>query len=512
LKLKPGIRKLLFWNRLQQLADVCRRFAETTRLSIVRSIRLQLMFTFVLCLSAAALVYAAVNVFFGELNRSPVLDYQYGIEKIDDQARVIASYIKTPDVSYQGITDYITRNAGFSGNKVLLTDLEGKVFFKTPDAAETQVDIHSIITKAMERRFTSTPVQEYTCFYPVDLKDQPAYLIVSGVPQPSISYKRGSSPFTLMTAIAAFIFLFYWLTKRKMDYIEELARGLQEISKGNLHFRVPLRSKDELASLASSINRMTGALQTTMDEERRAERTKNELITNISHDLRTPLTLIMGYLRLLKDRHFDDEAQAHNYAQIAYSKSEKLKVLIDDLFEFTKLSNQIVNMNLERVCLNELLEQLTEELVTYAEESSLALVKDIVPERLHAMIDAAQMIRVAENLLVNAVKYSYKPGVVTVRMDRDNDHARICIINRGDHIQEDELHRVFDRFYRVDTARTSAGGGSGLGLAIAKSIVEAHAGKIWAECEGDEIRFCVLIPLDKPAGHPLTSGPKRVRL
>lgn len=502
MKLKPGIRRLLFWNRLQQLAGVCRRYAETTRLSIIRSIRFQLMFTFVICLSASALVYAVVNVFFGELNRSPILDYQYGIEKIDDQARLIASYIKSPDVSYQGITDYITRQSGFSGNKVLLTDLEGKVFFKTPEATETQVDIHSIIAKAMESRYTSAPVQEFTSFYPVDLKDQPAYLIVSGVLQPSISYKRGSSPFTLMTAIATFIFLFYWLTKRKMDYIEELARGLQEISKGNLQFRVPLRSKDELGSLASSINRMTGALETTMEEERRAERTKNELITNISHDLRTPLTLIMGYLRLLKDRHYENDAQANNYAQIAYTKSEKLKVLIDDLFEYTKLSNQIVNMNLERVCVNELLEQLTEELVTYAEENSLSLQKDIVPDRLYARIDPAQMIRVAENLLGNAIKYSLRPGVVTVKMEHENDYARISVINRGEPISEDELHRVFDRFYRVDASRTSAGGGSGLGLAIAKSIVEAHHGKIWAECEEDEIRFCILLPLDKTAATP----------
>ena len=168
-------------------------------------------------------------------------------------------------------------------------------------------------------------------------------------------------------------------------------------------------------------------------------------------------------------------------------------------------------MILERVCVNELLEQLTEELVTYAEENSLVLVKDIPSERLYAMIDAAQMIRVAENLLVNAVKYSHKPGVVTVKMDRDNEFARVCIINQGDPISEDELHRVFDRFYRVDTARTSAGGGSGLGLAIAKSIVEAHSGKIWAECEGNEIRFCVLIPLDPPVGHEMGPGSKRTR-
>jgi signal transduction histidine kinase len=454
------------------------------------------MFTFFLCLVTAAFIYMVVNVFFGQLNRSPILDYQRGIEIIDDQARQIASYIKTPDVSYQGITDYISRNVGFTGNKVLLTDLDGKVFFKAGDATETEVDLHGIIGKAMEARYTTIyQSQEFTSFYPIELKEQAAYLIVTGIPQPSISYERGSSPLTLMTATASFIFMFYWLTKRKMDYIEELARGLQEISTGNLSYRVPLRSRDELGSLASSINKMTSALQTTSEEERKAERAKNELMTNISHDLRTPLTLIMGYLRLLKDKHFDDPKQSENYVQIAYNKSEKLKALIDDLFEYTKLSNHNIQANLERVCLNELLEQLTEELVTYAEENGLALLRELPSDRIFVSVNPSRIIRVFENLLGNAVKYSHQPGTVQIRLTHQAEGAQVCIINKGEPIPEEELPRLFDRFYRVDAARTSSTGGSGLGLAIAKSIVEGHHGRIWAECEGEEIRFCVMLPL-----------------
>lgn len=472
---------------------------ESARVSIIRSIRLQLMFTFAVCLMASMIVYAIVNVFFGELNRSPILDYKQGIEIIDGQARQIASYIKTPDVSYQGITDYITRNVGFTGNKVLLVDLEGSVFFKAGDVNETVVDLHAIISKALEERYTaSSHLKEFTSFYPIDLKGQPAYLIVTGVPQPSISYKRGSSPLTLATSVAAFIFLFYWMTKRKMDYIEELARGILEISKGDLSFRVPLRSKDELGSLASNINRMATALQGTMEEERRAERTKNELITNVSHDLRTPLTIIMGYLRLLKDKHYETEKQADNYLQIVFGKSEKLKYLIDDLFEYTKLSNQNIQMNLERICINELMEQLTEELVTYAEENGLELYKEFTPEKIFVEVDPQKMIRVFENLLSNAVKYSYHPGTVRILLERDEAGVKICISNRGETIAPEELPRLFDRFYRVDVSRTSASGGSGLGLAIAKSIVEAHHGQIWAECEEEWIRLCVVIPAEPP--------------
>lgn len=478
-----------------ELLRMCRSATHTARISIVRSIRLQLMVTFFLCLVSSAFIYAIVNIFFGQLNRSPILDYERGIEAIDNQARQIATYIKTPDVSYQGITDYISRNAGFTGNNVLLVDLDGRVFFKAGDAIETEVDLHGIISKAMEARYTaSDKVQEFTSFYPIELKDQPAYLIVTGVPQPSISYERGSSPLTLMTGIASFLFMFYWLTKRKMDYVEELERGLLEISKGNLSFRVPQRSRDELGSLAANINKMTSALQITSEEERKAERTKNELIANVSHDLRTPLTIIMGYLRLLKDKHYENAGQADSYVQIAYGKSEKLKALIDDLFEYTKLSSQIYQMNLEKVCINELMEQLTEELVTYAEEHDLQLVRDFTMERLFAPVDPSKIIRVFENLLGNAIKYSYRPGNVTISLSQEEQNVKICIINQGDPIDEMELPRLFDRFYRVDVSRTSATGGSGLGLAIAKSIVEGHKGAIWAECEGNEIRFCVLLP------------------
>jgi signal transduction histidine kinase len=496
LRLKKWFGKLFPFNWFGDLFRFVGRLTSVARVSVVRSIRLQLMFTFVVCLVTSTFIYAVGNVFFGELNRSPVLNYQYGIETIDGQARQIASYIKTPDVSYQGITDYITRNVGFTGNKVLLVDLEGKVFFKAGNATETQVDIHNIISNAMEARYSiMDKIQEFTSFYPIDLKAQPAYLIVTGIPQPSITYERGSSPLTLMTAIASFIFIFYWLTKRKMAYIEDLARGLLEVSKGDLHYRVPQRSKDELGSLAANINRMTAALQRTIEEERKAERTKNELITNVSHDLRTPLTLIMGYLRLLKDKHYEDPGQADNYLQIAYNKSEKLKALIDDLFEYTKLSNQIIHMNPASVCVNELLEQLTEELVTYAEENGLKLERNIASERMILSMDASKMIRVFENLLGNAVKYSSNPGIVKVSLTREQDWAKVTITNQGDPIPQEELPRLFDRFYRVDASRSSVSGGSGLGLAIAKSIVEAHHGEIWAECEDGEIRFCVRLRL-----------------
>lgn len=483
---------------------------EYFRSHVERSIRLQLILTFVFCLFVSFMMAMLSAPFFSNINKYPTIDYSFGVREIDAKARSILYSINLefddarpqarPDsrTQEQRIENIIEReNAQDSNLKILIVDLDGKVLYKSKNATESQVDIHSIIRNAMENRLNGSNYQnkEYFSFYPVNLKDTKAYLVVSGLPEPRITFIEKGSPLPALLGIITFIFLFFLLTKRKMKYIEELAKGLMEISKGNLDYRVAQKSKDELGTLAERINEMTAELQRTIEEERRAEKTKNELITNVSHDLRTPLTLIMGYLRLLKDKKYENEQQAETYVNIAFNKSEKLKGLIDDLFEYTKLSNRGEKLNLEKVCLNELLEQLVEEQISYAEENRLSITRVFPSEKIWVQIDADQMIRVFDNLLTNAVKYSYKPGSIKVLMFRENGYVNVCISNRGTPIPEEDLQRLFDRFYRVDASRSSETGGSGLGLAIAKSIIDHHGGQIWAECEGEDIRFWVKLKL-----------------
>jgi signal transduction histidine kinase len=481
--------------------------------NIRRSIRLQLIVAFIICLLSAMVVYAVSKSFFGEINRNPIIDYSEGISRIDFKARMIVDNLKNdhnlqsepplappaPDgqvnehpYTLQAFLDDASENGAY---QILLLDLDGKVLYKSKNASETQVDVHQLIAQAMDSRGNTNQRQEVHSLYPVDFQNKKMYLVTTGIPQPSVTYTKGTSPLTLLFAAAAFIFLFYRLSRQKMRDVEALAEGLNQISKGNLQHRVLQKSEDELGTLAGNINRMTEELQRTIEEERNAERTKNELITNVSHDLRTPLTLVIGYLRLLKDKNYEDEAQADTYLNIAYNKSDKLNRLIEDLFDYTKYSNHSVPMQLERVCLNELIEQLLEEQITYAEENSLTIVRELPAQKLFVSIDADQMIRVFENLLINAIKYSDKPGLVTLRLIHEYDHALITIINQASTIDKEELPHVFDRFYRLDAARTSTSGGSGLGLAIAKSIVEAHDGEIWTKTEQDEIHFCLRLKL-----------------
>ncbi|MEK8127777.1 ATP-binding protein [Paenibacillus filicis] len=381
--------------------------------------------------------------------------------------------------------------------KVVITNLEGKVVFRSDNAPETYVDVHSVIRNAMDTRnsYDRYSRSEFSSFYPVTYNNQKSYLVVSAIPEPQISFTKERSPISLLSALALFIFLFYFLTQKKMRYVEELAGGLRIIATGNLDHRVVERSRDELGALARGMNQMVDDLQFKMEEERRAERLKNELITNVSHDLRTPLTLIMGYLRLLHDKNYDSKEQEASYISIAYNKSEKLKGLIDDLFEYTKLSNQDVPLNKRGVAINELLDQLLEEYVTLSEENGLKLVRSIPHERLKVNADVDKMIRVFDNLLGNAIKYSPKPGTIAVGLAKDGNCAVIRVSNKADAMTREELEQLFDRFYRIDPARSSITGGSGLGLAIARSIIDSHDGEIWAESADGEIHFYVKLKL-----------------
>ncbi|MDF2963620.1 MAG: two-component system sensor histidine kinase [Paenibacillus sp.] len=493
------------FNLLRKLILLGRKLYLIGMSHVERSIRLQLMLTFGVCLLAASITYGISTEVFGEIRREADIDYQYGIERIDNEARSLINDLENQDnrpatesleERNLDFKEHVKRLDEYQKYKVLVTDLEGKVIFRSSNAAETNVEIHNVIGNAMSARTDRDyGRKEFSSFYPINYNGQKSYLIVSGIPEPHITYREGESPLSMLSAVAAFIILFYFLTQKKMRHVEELAGGLRIIATGNLDYRVIERSPDELGSLARDMNLMVEDLQRRIEEERRYERLKSELITNVSHDLRTPLTLIMGYLRLLNDKSYETPEQATGYASIAYNKAEKLKSLIDDLFEYTKLSNRDVPMYKEGVPINELLDQLLEEFVTPAEEQMLTISRSIPKEKLLVRIDVDKMIRVFENLLTNALKYSLKPGTITVTVARDLRYVTVKVSNRSEPLSDDELQQLFERFYRVDASRSSDTGGSGLGLAIAKSIVESHEGSIWAEQDSGQIHFYVKLKL-----------------
>ena len=154
-----------------------------------------------------------------------------------------------------------------------------------------------------------------------------------------------------------------------MKYIEEIESGLRIISSGDLSYRIETRGKDEIKHLAENINNMAEEVQIRIEAERRAERTKNELITNVSHDLRTPLTSIMGYIGLIKEGKYENEKVMKDYLNIAFNKSTQLKNLIEDLFEYTKLSNRTVSLEKRKVNIAEFLSQIIENMSIFEENN-----------------------------------------------------------------------------------------------------------------------------------------------
>ena len=183
------------------------------------------------------------------------------------------------------------------------------------------------------------------------------------------------------------------------------------------------------------------------------------------------------------------------YLDIAYNKSEKLKVLIEDLFEYTKLNNNGMKLNKAEVNLVDFVSQVSEEMKPYFESSNIEQVKTLTDQKIIVSIDPAKMVRVVENLLTNAVKYSYKPGKVIIGVYAKDGYATIAVKNRGEHIPQVKLDKLFDRFYRLDESRSAELGGSGLGLAISKNIVKMHGGKIWGECYGNDISFYIRLKI-----------------
>ncbi|GLC32091.1 sensor histidine kinase [Clostridium omnivorum] len=499
------------WFMLKPL----RKLYNTMMEKVEKSIRAELVYTFVVCLLAAMFIFSISNSYYRRNNKIATIDYQTDMHRIANVAVDIVNSINREkySINQKEEIEKLIQNKQRNSNeiKIIIVDLDGKAIYKSQNASESQVDMYNLIKNAMEvkqdqpqpyeanENSYETKRKEYVSFYPVNFSDTRAYVIVKGIPQGQIEYNQtgGTSFVAVLIAIASFVFIFLYLTKNKMAYVENIANGLMEISKGNLDYRVERSGEDELASLADNINFMVNELQVQIEAERSAERTKNELITNVSHDLRTPLTSVMGYLGLVKDGKYENEQQMIEYLNIAYNKADKLKVLIEDLFEYTKLTNSGIKLNKEIVDINEFVEQLIEEMVPMAEQNNITMMKEIPNEKVMVNVDVDKCLRVFENLISNAIKYSEKPGDIWVRIIKKENSVLVCVENKGENISKEDLSKIFDRFYRLEKSRSSSTGGSGLGLAIAKNIVELHEGNIWAESKNEIISFYVELNLER---------------
>lgn len=470
-----------------------------------KNIRWELIVLFGVCLFLSFIFFTITNSYFSRTRSYSTINYSNSIREMSNTVLNIGDELNRSNISMsnEDKIEKVIENYGNNSNKLLVVDEGGKVLYKTSNAEETQLDLHAVIRNSMNFKNNydgdggyNSNMGEFITFYPVEFSDGRAYVVIKGTPRGDIrveNYKSEKSFFALLLSVIFFILVFYFIAGRKVSYIQEIALGVMYIAKGQLNFRIEEKGEDELANLAQNINFMSGELRNKIEKERAVEKTKSELITNVSHDLRTPLTSILGYLNLIKDNKYSSFEEMKEYINIAYNKSEKLKLLIEELFEYTKLTNEGIKLNLTDIALNELVEQLIEEFVPVFEENNISTFKEITSENIMVSADGDKLVRVFENLIANAIRYSHKPGHIKIALEKTNNYALFSICNKGDKIKEEDLNKIFDRFYRVEKSRAESTGGSGLGLAISKSIIALHGGEIWAESKEDNIIFYVKI-------------------
>lgn len=313
--------------------------------------------------------------------------------------------------------------------------------------------------------------------------------------------------YALCYAISFIVFveIFFKLIDFTIEYIRKLRRSIQQVTSGNYGVQCEVEYDDELGSLAANINVLSKTLlakekeseklkekeRAALDIERNAERQKNELITNVAHDLRTPLTTIVGYLELIKDDTALSKEDVHKYSGIAYEKSIRLQEMMDDLFEFTKLDNADIKLNKSMINLSGLIMQMTDEFYPSFKDCNITPIVDLPEENIYVQGDGQLLARVFDNLISNALKYGYHNTDLKIEVSGDEKYATVKVINHGDTIASEDIPLLFNKFYRTDSSRNSKTGSTGLGLAITKNIVDLHHGDISVTSDDQITTFIV---------------------
>ena len=307
----------------------------------------------------------------------------------------------------------------------------------------------------------------------------------------SMYIRNYMSLFFIVLSLILFAIILRFYLNGFSKYFKEINRGIDALIEENTGDIV---LSSELTVTEKKINHIKHTLEQRKLATELAEQRKNDLVVYLAHDLKTPLTSVIGYLTLLRDENQISEELREKYLSISLEKAEHLEDLINEFFEITRLNLSNITLEYSMVNLTRMLEQLTYEFKPMFLEKNLKCELEIVPDTM-IKCDVNKMQRVFDNLLRNAVNYSFADSTIRIISTQNEGNLNIKFTNFGNTIPQEKLERIFEQFYRLDTARSSRSGGAGLGLAIAKEIVELHGGSITAKSENDIIEFEVTIPL-----------------
>jgi two-component system sensor histidine kinase VanS len=316
------------------------------------------------------------------------------------------------------------------------------------------------------------------------MPDNPLYILLRFV-------KDYILVFLLIPVMTGWAFITYHFMGKPLRYLDEIIDASERLAHPDDE---QIILSDVMKGVQDELNQVRETALRNAQLAKDAEQRKNDLIVYLAHDLKTPLTSVIGYLTLLHDEGQISEELREKYLSISLDKAQRLEDLINEFFEITRFNLSNIELQYSRINLTRLLEQLAFEFGPMLQEKGLQCDLQAVPD-LMIRCDVDKIQRVFDNLLRNAVFYSYENSTVKIMAEQNDREIVIRFSNHGDTISKEKLERIFEQFYRLDVSRGTNNGGAGLGLAIAKEIVELHHGTITAVSENEEIEFCVTLPL-----------------
>lgn len=286
------------------------------------------------------------------------------------------------------------------------------------------------------------------------------------------------------------IFLFYWF--KILGYLEYMIQGTESIYSSKEEY---ISLPPELKEVENQMNQIKLNVRQNEKAAKEAEQRKNDLVVYLAHDLKTPLTSVIGYLTLLhEEKEISSELQ-NKYLSISLEKAERLEDLINEFFEITRFNLTNLSLDISSINITRMLEQVVFEAGPMFMDKNLTCKLEAASD-IHIKCDVSKMQRVFDNLIRNAVNYSFKDSEIIITVKKQENQISFLFLNKGNTIPQEKLDRIFEQFYRLDSARQSKTGGSGLGLAIAKEIIELHKGSITAYSQNEIVSFEINMPVE----------------
>ncbi|HAP19957.1 signal transduction histidine kinase [Frisingicoccus caecimuris] len=399
------------------------------------------------------------------------------------------------DIKYLETVD--KRLEKYSSFLVLRKD--GKIYYSGQDE-EINEDVENIIVEAAKDNYITGDepyhLKQLSFQFPDGSEGiiqifTPVEMVVKQVERVVLKVSVCSLIILLLVSAIAFT----WLYQSIVQPLEKLKRAAVNIKDGNLDFNVITDTEDEIGEVCIAFEEMRIKLKDQIEVSMQYEKDNKELLSNISHDLKTPITAIKGYVEGIRDGVADTPEKMDKYIRTIYNKATDMDKLIDELFLFSKLDSNSMNYSFAKLNLKDYFEDCVDDISLDLESRGISLAYyNHVPEDTIIIADPEQLKRVINNIVGNSVKYmeSGRRGHIGIFIKDEPEFVQIEIQDNGKGIAKKELPHIFERCYRTDASRNSSKGGSGLGLSIAKKIIEEHGGKIWAnsvEGEGTTMSF-----------------------